>query len=482
MEERKTRNRKRVPGSRRDIQEKLKRPEGRPKKEYTECLRGDNPLAEDRTTDRKRNHIRSKSNYIAAQFNKYLEDSLQSIIGDMMKYNKNSETFDIDLLNWYKCSHSTIGEIRTIKWSKFMHLNSIPMNTVTMEQYTELLEEIKDYKLLDKNALRANWDKRQIDMYAMIVRHGAPPWKIVDVYKSRCRVILINKDLTAYGVCVIGGKEDADYGSLVGKEAFDILDAICIKTTKYKLETQVNYYLSKHPEIDVTKLTAPKQRIESVDMFRDKEIKDVYSFDRNRAFGYGIASQIESLKPAIEYIEERLKKLTDDSVERNFWKSIINMAVGYCGIKDINGNYKSNLGILDYIARTENIKFTDNLEKMAKDSQIIAINYATDCVRVIGPEDRINLFKSKISDAYGIGNNLGGVKVEKYQKFRAKLDGAYEYIREDGTYKCAYRGKKKEEGMSWGWLYKEGIARYRYKFNDDGTIVRVEDKEDEFYD
>lgn len=471
-----TRNRARVPGSRRDIQEQ-KRKLG----PNDPCVRGNNPLAEDREYDRKGKVIRNKSAYIESQFIKFLErDRIGEIMkGIVLEDTHSNETYDTRLLEWYYTTHTTIGTLRTINVGREFYLNAIPINSVTMTQYKEFQAELAGMKLLNMNDLRVSWKSRKIDMVKMMERHGRLPWKIVETYRSKCRVIVIDKDSKdgkayAYAVQIIGGKEDADYGSLTGREAYEIFNDICIRTTKYNLSTQIKYYLTNHPEIVVSELTAPKPRIESVTEWLDNTITDVYSFDRNRAFGYGIKSNIPALAPAIQYIEDRLKVANSDSTERNFWKSIINMTAGYCGMKDSNDKYKSNNGIIDYYARMENKVFTDNLERLARKTNTIAINYATDCVRVIGKPEGIKAFTNEIQAAYGINNDIGGVKVEVYSKFRTKSDGAYEYVEADGTYKCSYRGKKKPDKIEWGWLYEKGAKRTKYLFDEGGMIKETE--------
>lgn len=475
-----SRNRQRVEGSRRDLMNR-----GLSAQIRGPYITKNSPRLEQRLKngltslyDDKESFIYSKISYKygASLAGKFLERSVETLKIQAV----GAEEYSAKVVEWYKKTHSIAGELRTMQIGRYLHLNSIPRNVVTREQYEAVLESTKDAVIIDQNDLWLNNKNtrrhRAVDMFKAVSRFGGFPWRIVDTYKSRSLVITIDADGAAYGITYIAGQDSsADYGSLTGSEAYQILDAICIKTTKYKLETQVKHHL-KSNNIIVKDLPTPKVRIESIARFRDKEFNNVVSYDRNRAFGYGVCVRIPAIKPAIDFIEDKLKELPSDSEERNFWKSIINMAVGYCGIKDAEGKYSKDLGILDYYARMENLEFTDNLDKLCRECGVIPLNYATDCVRVIGGEEELNELYEKIDSVYGINNELGGVKVDYYSRFRMKADGAYEYVK-NGIYKCAYRGKKKPDNIEWGWLYNEEESAKKFKFDADGSIIEVAEKE-----
>lgn len=189
------------------------------------------------------------------------------------------------------------------------------------------------------------------------------------------------------------------------------------------------------------KKTIPSPKIKMNPIFIGQTLEHVYHLDLNSAFPSGMVVAYPELRPAIEEIYTKRK------VDPNM-KNVLNMSWGY--LQSFLCKYK--WAALSKAGMEWTNNRLDELTHELLTSGRVVIGYNTDGIWYVGPE---------YHDEFE-GDGLCRWKTDhKNCKFRAKSDGAYEFV-EDGKYTPVVRGYTKldkikpREMWEWGDIYGAG--------------------------
>ena len=194
--------------------------------------------------------------------------------------------------------------------------------------------------------------------------------------------------------------------------------------------------------------------------FIDKELDNVHHIDFHSSYPAGLVNTHPEFKPVIEYFYNKRK-------EDEMYKEVLNKVIG-C-MQSLKPKWKAQWSQLAKDAIEDNNK---RLSKLAFQLEITGrtiIGFNTDGV----------WYQGDIYHGEGEGDKLGQWRNDHTNcKFRAKSDGAYEFI-ENGIYTPVIRGESKLESIKpkseweWGDIYNGNILLF--KFIEGVGIIHYED-------
>lgn len=239
---------------------------------------------------------------------------------------------------------------------------------------------------------------------------------------------------------------------LSGSKAFTEFKRIL---KKYNINI-TDYEIDNGPDIK-EEIKQPLIKLEK-ESFRDIEFKSVHHIDFHNSYPAGLANTHPEFRPAIEECYEQRK-------ENPKFKAILNYSIGYMqSISCCNARWAH----LSRDAMNDNYDRVLDLANKIKSNGGIIILYNTDGFWYAGD----------IYHGNGEGPGLGQWHNDHVNcKFRAKSDGAYEYV-ENNEYHPVVRGKTKldclkpREEWVWGDIYNEDAIPLEYEYTADGGITR----------
>lgn len=231
-----------------------------------------------------------------------------------------------------------------------------------------------------------------------------------------------------------------------GRKAFEEFEKIC---KRHGVD------LAEFAENDEKKAAANKQTIEPVKIEIDKkyidvELHGVNHLDLNSSYLSGIGVAYPKLRPALDWMYEHRK-------DSPILKSVMVAATGYFQSEWCKYKYAH----LSAAGIAWNNRQIERLAQELRASGRQIIGYNTDGIWYRGP-----VYHDEFE-----GSGLCHWKNDHINcKFRAKSDGAYEFV-EDGKYTPVIRGTtrldkiKSRDLWEWGDIYKEGGESIQFEWN-----------------
>lgn len=185
--------------------------------------------------------------------------------------------------------------------------------------------------------------------------------------------------------------------------------------------------------------------------FKDKTFKKVNHIDFHSSYPAGLVNTHPEFRPVVEYFYEKRK---EDPVN----KGVLNCTIGFMqSVKCC----KARWAHLSKDAITDNLKRIQNLAAKLALSGHLILGYNTDGI----------WYQGELYHGEGEGDKLGEWSNDHINcQFRAKSDGAYEFI-ENGKYTpvlrgfCNYDTIKSRDNWEWGDIYKADCKILNYTFN-----------------
>lgn len=238
-----------------------------------------------------------------------------------------------------------------------------------------------------------------------------------------------------------------DNRHITSYEAFAMFDEKCeefgIDLTKY--------YITDGAKI---KETIPKPYIMMFDEYvgKNKIIEHANHIDFHSSYAGGLVNAYPEFKPVVEFFYSGRN-------EHPEYKDVLNFTIGYMQsirMKTIN----AQLAHLSKAAIEDNNKRIDDLFKRLLENGNEVIGFNTDGIWYIGDQYH----------GAGEGSSFGQWENDYINcVFRAKSDGAYEFVDEEGQYHVKMRGytkldqKKRREEWKWGDIFKTEIEYLSFK-------------------
>lgn len=249
------------------------------------------------------------------------------------------------------------------------------------------------------------------------------------------------------------------FGTFKGTKAPEIYPAQAFKAFDNKcLEHGINlndYKIDNGAEI---KETIEKPLIIMLETHEESDpgIENVHHIDFHNSFPAGLANTHPEFRPVVEYFYEKRK---EDPVN----KAVLNYTIGW--MQSLKNGRKAEWAQLSRDAIADNNKRVNELACILTVTGHKIIGFNTDGI----------WYQGEIYHGPGEGKNLGEWENDHVDcLFRAKSDGAYEFI-ENGEYKAVLRGqstldttKPDRSEWTWGDIYKTGIIGW--KFDDEKGI------------
>lgn len=347
---------------------------------------------------------------------------------------------------WVMNTYSKGTELFDFLYSKLKYpcYNKNNQYSIKSEQYpfnedsVKLFNEI--YKKIYYNDIEFVPIKRTPKGCISCMNIGCCEWDVT--YTNSC----IRMTILYYGVawCIkLGGNALSEETGVTGTMAFKEFCNIC-----KQFNIDINDYAIDNGREVKEQIESPKIYID--EMFYNTTLENVHHIDINSAWPSAIIKAKHPLAPVFNYLYEHRKE------NNNYYKMIMNACIGYfqstkcCGAKWSN---ISKLAIND-----TNRVIEDLISKLeANDNIILGCN--TDGIWYAG----------KIYHDDNEGINIGQWKNDHINcKFRAKSNGAYEFI-ENGKYHPVVRGRtnldaiKDRVDWEWGDIYKSNVISYTFE-------------------
>lgn len=241
--------------------------------------------------------------------------------------------------------------------------------------------------------------------------------------------------------------DDGTQQQISGRQAFEEFTKNCkkhgVKLTDFAENDRV--------KAEANKNSIEKVRIEMIKAFRGIELQGVNHLDLNSSYLSGMCVAYPQLRPAIEWMYEHRK----DNVNL---KSVMVASAGYFQSEWCKYKYAH----LAAAGIAWNNRQIERLTQALVDSGRIIVGYNTDGIWYKGP-----VYHDEFE-----GSGLCRWKNDhKNCKFRAKSNGAYEFIDEDGVYKPIVRGStmldktKPRDQWQWGDIFREDARIVDFKWN-----------------
>lgn len=256
--------------------------------------------------------------------------------------------------------------------------------------------------------------------------------------------------LCRFGCYRIQFRSELEYSSLSGSKAFKklrkllILDGIDI----------YNYAISKERAIrEKTKIPKPLIRLARQE-YKDQVFENVHHIDFHSSYPAGLINTHSEFAPTIKRIYNRRK-------EDEACKAILNYSIGYFQSIECCGAIWAHLS-KDAI-EDNNIRLIEIATRLSKSGRKPLL-FNTDGL----------WYQGEIFHDEGEGDDIGQWRNDHINcRFRAKSDGAYEYI-EDGIYYPVVRGIENDlkENWVWGDIYTEKAETSIYSYIEGKGIVK----------
>lgn len=194
-------------------------------------------------------------------------------------------------------------------------------------------------------------------------------------------------------------------------------------------------------------------------------LENVVHLDFHKAYMSYLGVSHPEIMPTIERLMKEAKENNDPTI-----KSIFTNFIGFCHSKIINRKYVT---LAKDAINAFNEKFDEVIYDMVKNFKIVGFNtdgawYQSRC-----------LSRSYEGNGKDYGPNLGQFQNDYFAtKFRAKSDGAYEFIDTDGKYHAVVRGRteldkiKDRSEWEWGDIYDKRAVAFEYEIKDDFIVKR----------
>ena len=260
-------------------------------------------------------------------------------------------------------------------------------------------------------------------------------------------------------ICIGGYLYVLKFGLFKSDEAPDIYPTAAFKYFSDKCSEYginlVDYEIDNGPQV---RLETEKAYIDMDPNILNKELKNVHHIDFHSSFPAGLANTYPEFRPVMEYYYNRRK--TDDVA-----KFLMNSGIGFMCTEKFGFNAK--LAHLRKAAVEDNNKRIDDLRL-----QLILTGH-----RIIGHNTDGIWYQGDIYHGPGEGSNLGEWENDYTNcKFRAKSDGAYEFMFKDDdgieVYKPVIRGQTSYDAINpdrktweWGDIYKATVIGWKFDNN-----------------
>lgn len=349
------------------------------------------------------------------------------------------------------------GVIDQLKWSeetispniKITPVNNLPMNDDGMDRFNKIIEWC-ELNIGTQN--RITWTpsggmKKNGYWSRYGIRSTHTTIELIIYYKARMT-----------RVCFRNHKEDAAEGSQIyGAQAFAKFKAIM---TSFGVDID-EWKLDSDEEGARVKETIPRVKISMNPFILNKELDEgnVHHMDLNSSYLSGMKEFEPKWGAALDWMYEHRK-------DNPIMKSIMVMTTGYMQSIKCNGArwaHFSKAGI-EY----NNRKIEYYAAQLQKNGRKI-LGFNTDGIWYQG-----EVFHDEFE-----GTGLGKWKNDytDCRKFRAKSNGAYEFIDKDGAYHPVIRGftnldkLKDRTEWSWGDIYQATVIEY-YWDNEEERIIK----------
>lgn len=245
---------------------------------------------------------------------------------------------------------------------------------------------------------------------------------------------------------------------IYGRQGFETFKNACA----YK-GIDLNRYKVSKEEGWAAKQQIPKYLIKTGNrLILNKIFDTAHHIDFHNSFPAGLCNTHEEFRPIVEkfYRERKIKPIN---------KAVLNYTIGFFQSEAVHYAWAhlSRDAIVDNNRRVEELA-----ERLRKEGYLILL-YNTDGIWYYGNEPY---------HGEGEGPNLGEWENDHtYCKFRAKSEGAYEFI-EDGKYNPVIRGRtnldkiKPRSEWEWGDIYKKESVPLLYYWIDGEGIVNANDE------
>ena len=230
------------------------------------------------------------------------------------------------------------------------------------------------------------------------------------------------------------------------------------KCFEYGIDLE-NYKINNGPEV---KETIESPMIKMLE-YHDKNhpgIANVHHIDFHNSYPAGLANTHPEFRPIIEEFYS-LRNVLDERTS-NMYKAVLNYTIGW--MQSAKNNRKAEWAHLSKDAIADNNRRMEHLACMLEFTGRKIIGFNTDGI----------WYQGEIYHGPGEGKKLGEWENDHTNCiFRAKSDGAYEYI-ENGKYVAVLRGQstleayKDRKEWTWGDIYKTGIIGF--KFDEDKGV------------
>jgi hypothetical protein len=327
----------------------------------------------------------------------------------------------------------------TFQGSNLNQYNSNPLKLSPTTVDAEIFNEIYQYLLTtDMNTLQRTPSGS--------IRKG--PKYISNQYAYDLRKSSLGIMLT---ICVGGYLYVLKFGLFKNDEAPEIYPTAAFKYfTEKCLEHGINlldYEIDNGREV---KESTEKPYIDMDPSILNKELTNVHHVDYHSSYPAGLVNAYPEFRPVMEYYYERRKT---DKVA----KFLMNSGIGFMCTEKFGFNAK--LAHLRKAAVEDNNKRLDELRL-----QLILTGH-----RIIGHNTDGIWYQGSVYHGPGEGEALGDWSNDHLNcKFRAKSDGAYEFI-EDGKYHAVIRGqtsydsiKPNRDEWEWGDIYRATIIGWKF--------------------
>lgn len=253
---------------------------------------------------------------------------------------------------------------------------------------------------------------------------------------------------------ILGGKIYVlKFGTFKGKHEPEIYPNIAFNIFSDKcLDYGINlddYRIDNGQEI---KEQIEKPLIHMEEEILHQELENVHHIDFHNSYPAGLANTHPEFRPVIE--EFYAMRKIDPAC-----KAVLNYTIGWMQSYKPEHNRRAEWAHLSRDAIADNNKRIDYLSCLLTFSGRKILGYNTDGI----------WYQGEIYHGPGEGTKLGEWENDHCNcKFRAKSDGAYEFI-ENGQYKAVLRGqstldstKPDRSQWTWGDIYKAGIIGWKF--------------------
>lgn len=201
------------------------------------------------------------------------------------------------------------------------------------------------------------------------------------------------------------------------------------------------------------------------------ELENVHHIDFHSSYASGLALTHPEFRPLIE-------KLYNERKRKPFYKDVLNCVIGYMqSISKCSARW-AHLA-KDAIANNNTRVLAVSMALLNSGRKIIGYN--TDGIWYQGP-----IYHENRGGSGSEGDGVGKWHNDHINcKFRAKSDGAYEFI-EDGKYHPVVRGLTKMDRMKerkyweWGDIYSDHAEVIKFTFTEENGLVIVKNEEDDY--